>query len=128
MKASDLLAAPFEAGAALRHRRLFHPTGVLADGALERLAPPGTGLPVESCAVVARVSKGLGTPGRLPDFAGLAWRMPPTAFSATPWDVLLVSAGLSAGQSVTNRVLLRPVVCCGLNASGGLIAVRYGGP
>lgn len=128
VKASDLLAAPFEAGAALRHRRLFHPTGVLADGALERLAPPGTGLPVESCAVVARVSKGLGTPGRLPDFAGLAWRMPPTAFSATPWDVLLVSAGLSAGQSVTNRVLLRPVVSWSQAPYCSLMPLSYEGP
>lgn len=110
MKAADLVAVPFQAGAALRHRRFFHPFGVLADGDLERLAPPGEGLPIESGRVVGRVSKGLGTPGALPDFAGLAWRMHPAPFAATPWDVLLVSAGLGGADATLNRVLLRPVV------------------
>lgn len=109
MKAAALLAAPVQAGAALRHRRLFHPTGVLARGTLERLAPPGEGLPMESNGVVGRVSKGIGTPGALPDFAGLAWRLPPAPFAATPWDVLLVSAGFGRSALLANRALLRPV-------------------
>jgi hypothetical protein len=93
---SDIAALPIRAGAALRHRRLFHPVGVLAEGRLERLAPPGEGLPMKSGEVVGRVSKGIGLPGALPDIAGLAWRMSPQ------WDVLLAS---TSGA----RLLLAPV-------------------
>ncbi len=125
MKPSDVVAVPFEVGAALRHRRFFHPAGVLADGTLERLAPPGAGLPVESGRVVGRVSKGLGAPGFLPDFAGLAWRMHPAPFAATPWDVLLVSAGLGTGESATDRVLLRPVTSWSSAAYSSLMPLRY---
>lgn len=109
VKASDLAALPIAAGAALRQRRLFHPVGVVATGSIERLAPPGEGLPVESGDIVARISKAVGTPGSLPDAAGLAWRMSPAPFAATPWDVLLVSAGFGSGSSVANRVALRAV-------------------
>ncbi|HEX3287183.1 MAG TPA: phosphodiesterase [Mycobacterium sp.] len=82
---SDIAALPIRAGAALRHRRLFHPVGVLAEGTLDRTAPPGEGLPLKSGDVVGRVSKGVGLPGDFPDIAGLAWRMSPQ------WDVLLAS-------------------------------------
>lgn len=126
MHASDLLTRPIRAGAALRHRRLFHPCGVLARGTLERLAPPGDGLPVESGTVVARVSKGVGTPGALPDFAGFAWRMSPGPFVATPWDVLLVSAGLGAGNTV-NRLLLRPVVSWSEAMYSSLMPLQHAG-
>ena len=57
MKASDIVALPLQLGSAVRHRRVFHPLGVLAAGRIERTAPPGEGLPVESSDIVARVSK-----------------------------------------------------------------------
>jgi hypothetical protein len=41
----------------------------------------------------------------LSDIAGLAFRMPPGAFAATPWDVLLASAG----SGLLTRVVLQPV-------------------
>ena len=41
MKSFELVSAPARAGAALRHRRLFHPIGVLAHGRLDRTAPLG---------------------------------------------------------------------------------------
>lgn len=119
MKVFDLAAAPIAAGAALRHRRFFHPNGVLARGSIERLAPPRIGLPLESAEVVARVSKGLGTPGALPDAAGLAWRMPPAAFTPTPWDVLLVTAA--------DRVLLRPVLSWSSAVFSSLMPLQYDG-
>ena len=105
MKVSDIAGLPIQLGAALRRRRLFHPVGVLANGSIERLAPPGQGLPVESASIVGRVSKGAGLPGSLPDIAGLAFRMPPGAFAASPWDVLLASAG----SGLLTRVVLQPV-------------------
>jgi hypothetical protein len=93
VQASDVAALPFRLGAALRHSRLFHPKGVLAEGVLERIALTGDGLPMQSCDVIARVSKGIGLPGAMPDVAGLAWRIPPPQDlrSCTPWDVLLAS-------------------------------------
>lgn len=127
MKPSDLLAVPIQAGAAVRHRRFFHPCGVLARGTLERLAAPGDGLPVESGDVMGRISKGLGTPAGLPDFAGLAWRMRPAPFAATPWDVLLVSAGVGRSSLITNRVLLRPVTSWASADFSSLMPLDHGG-
>ncbi|MET0700734.1 MAG: phosphodiesterase [Mycobacterium sp.] len=106
MKASDLVALPLQLGSAVRHRRVFHPVGVLASGRIERMAPPGVGLPIESADIKGRVSKAVGIPGALPDLIGLAWRMPPHAFAATPWDVLLVSAG----SGLLTRFALRPTL------------------
>ncbi len=100
MSLSDLTTLPLKAGSALRDRRVFHPTGVLCAGTVTRVAPDGEGLPLVSGDVVGRISKGAGTPGSLPDFAGLAWRMQRDADAQVPWDVLMVSS--------TARVVLRP--------------------
>jgi hypothetical protein len=102
---SDIAASPVQVGSWLRHRRLFHPVGVLAMGTIERIAPAGQGLPVMSAEVVGRVSKGVGLPAALPDIAGVAWRTPPPLPPSTPWDVLLAS---TAGGAL-GRVLLRPM-------------------
>lgn len=125
VKASDLAALPIAAGAALRQRRLFHPAGVLATGSIERLAPPGEGLPVESGDIVGRISKAVGTPGSLPDAAGLAWRMPPAPFAATPWDVLLVSAGFGSSTFLPNRVALRAVTSWSDALYSSLLPLNY---
>ena len=106
MKVSDIVALPIQLGSALRHRRVFHPLGVLATGRIERIAPPAQGLPIKSSDVLARVSKAVGVPGGLPDLIGLAWRMPPPTTAATPWDVLMVSAG--SGR--LTRFALRPTL------------------
>ena len=105
MRISDIAALPVQARAAIRHARLFHPTGVLANGTIERIAATGERLPMVPAEVVGRVSKGVGLPGALPDIAGVAWRMPPPLPPSTPWDVLLAS---TAGGSL-GRILLRPV-------------------
>jgi hypothetical protein len=104
MDVSDIVTLPLQLGSAVRHRRVFHPSGVLAEGHLKRVAPPGQGLPIESVDVLARVSKAVGTPGGLPDLIGLAWRMPPPASATRPWDVLMVSAG----SGLLTRFALRP--------------------
>lgn len=125
MRVSDIATVPIAAGAALRHRRLFHPDGVSAKGSIERLAPPGIGLPVEGAHVRARVSKALGTPGAMPDAAGLAWRMPPAAFRPIPWDVLLVTAGLGDGSVMADRLLLRPVLSWSSAVFSSLLPLEY---
>jgi hypothetical protein len=104
MELSDIVTLPLQLGSAVRHRRVFHPLGVLAEGHVKRVAPSGEGLPIESVDVLARVSKAIGVPGGLPDLIGLAWRMPPRASSTRPWDVLMVSAG----AGLLTRFALRP--------------------
>jgi hypothetical protein len=106
MKTSDIVALPLQLGSAIRHRRVFHPLGVLASGHVERVAPPNRGLPIEDAEIIGRLSKAIGIPGRLPDLIGLAWRMPPRETEREPWDVLMVSAG---SGSLT-RFALRPTL------------------
>jgi hypothetical protein len=124
---SDLLefgAKPFQWGAALRGRRLFHPVGVLAKGSIERVAPAAQGLPIPSCDVVARVSKAVGTPGAWPDFIGLAFRVAPQEAGATPWDILLVSSGSGV---LARAVALRPTTSWAGQTLTSLMPVRYRG-
>jgi hypothetical protein len=101
----DLVALPFQWGSAIRGKRFFHPLGVLAEGFVERVAPPAQGLPIASSEIVARVSKATGTPGALPDFIGLAVRLPAPQPADKPWDILLVSSGSGV---LSRAVALRP--------------------
>lgn len=121
---SDLVTRPFHWGAALRGRRFFHPVGVLAHGFIERTAPAADGLPLPSSEVVARVSKAAGTPGALPDFIGLAFRVAPQQEGATPWDILLVSAGSGV---LARAVALRPTVSWTGQTLTSLMPLRYRG-
>ena len=127
MKASDLVGVPIEWGAALRGRRLFHPRGVLADGRIERVAPPDDGLPVPSGPAVGRLSKAVGVPGSLPDAAGLAWRMFAGPSGDSPWDVLLVTAGIGDASAVPNRLLLHPVTAWADTRYSSLMPLAYRG-
>jgi hypothetical protein len=123
VQASDVAALPIRLGAALRRRRLFHPYGVMAEGILERIAPPDEGLPMQSCDVIGRVSKGVGLRGGLPDIAGLAWRIPPPQDlrSCGPWDVLLAS-------TVTHsRYILAPVRSWSGATFSSLMPLRFSG-
>jgi hypothetical protein len=120
---SDLVALPFQWGSAIRGKRLFHPVGVLAEGFIERVAPAGEGLPISSSETVARVSKASGTPGPLPDFIGLAFRVTP-AQAAGPWDVLVVSSG----SGVLSRALaLRPAISWSGQTLTTLMPLNYQG-
>lgn len=121
MKATDLLAWPMKLGAAVRHRRVFHPVGVLASGNIERTAPAGQGLPIESGEVLGRVSKAIGVPGDLPDLIGLAWRMPTHALTATPWDVLMASTG----AGILARFGLQPTRSWADTTLSTLMPLRY---
>jgi hypothetical protein len=81
-----IAALSVQTGAAIRHAQLFHPTGVLANGTIARIAATGEGLPMVSGELVGRVSKGVGAPGALPDIAGVACPMPPPLPASTPWE------------------------------------------
>ncbi|MDX1873619.1 phosphodiesterase [Mycolicibacterium sp. 120266] len=123
MPVSDFAAAPFQAASALRHARIFHPVGVLAHATIARVAATGDGLPVaDSDNVEARLSKGIGTPGPLPDVIGLALRLPPEPFAPTPWDILLASAG---SGPLTRIAGLRPVTKWTGSTMTTLMPLRY---
>lgn len=124
MNVSDLVAKPFQCGSALRGRRFFHPVGVLAEGSIERVAPAAEGLPIPSSDVVARLSKAIGTPGALPDFIGLAFRVAPQQAATTPWDILLVTAGSNA---LARAVALRPATSWTGQTLTSLMPLRYRG-
>ncbi|MGE0216342.1 phosphodiesterase [Mycolicibacterium sp.] len=121
---SDIAGLPIQVGAALRQRRLFHPIGVLAHGSIERVAAAGDGLPMPSGPIVGRVSKALGTPGALPDAAGLAWRM---HVGDRDWDVLLATAGVGAAATIPNRLLLHPVTSWPQTQYSSLMPLRHAG-
>lgn len=121
MKASDVIALPLQLGSAVRHRRVFHPLGVLASGHIERVAPQDRGLPIESTDIIGRVSKAVGLPGRLPDLIGLAWRMPPQPGAARPWDVLMASTG--AGP--VTRFALQPTTSWTDTTLSTLMPLRF---
>lgn len=93
----------------------------MAEGILDRIAPADEGLPMNSCDVIARVSKGVGLPGAAPDVAGLAWRIPPPPDlrSCGPWDVLLAST--LAGT----RVGLAPTLSWSGTTFSSLMPLRY---
>ncbi|AGB26164.1 hypothetical protein Mycsm_06000 [Mycobacterium sp. JS623] len=121
VQASDVAALPARLGAALRHSRLFHPHGVLAEGLLERVAPPDEGLPMQSCDVIGRVSKGIGLPGAVADIAGLAFRIPPPQDlrSCMPWDVLLAST------IANSRFILAPSRSWSSTTFSSLMPLRF---
>ena len=121
MQISDLATLPVKIGSAARGRRLFHPVGVLAEGVLERTALDSDGLPMRTCDVIGRVSKGIGLPNGTPDIAGLAFRIPPPQDlrSCGPWDVLLAST--AAGT----RFGLAPVTSWSGATFSSLMPLRY---
>ena len=92
VQVSDIAALPVRVGAATRGGRLFHPVGVVAEGTMERVALDSDGLPMRSCDVIGRVSKGNRRLRWRPDIAGIGVAYPPPRIrSCGPWDVLLAS-------------------------------------
>ncbi|RSN13626.1 hypothetical protein DMC63_27030 [Streptomyces sp. WAC 05977] len=100
--AGRLFRAGFHALASLRGARAFHPNGLLLSGELQALRRDELALPEEPVAVTARMSKGAGLPGRVPDALGLAMRIP--AVGGHPWDLTLTTSG----TGLVGRVLPRP--------------------
>lgn len=89
-------AAVFRALSRARGRRIFHPSGAVFDAALAVGAGlPGTALfrPGARHAAVVRLSRGLGLPEPLPDFLGLAVRVPDAYGAGRHQDLLLVTSG-----------------------------------
>jgi hypothetical protein len=95
------VTSTFDALARLRHGRVFHPRGVLLQGEFTARSAGPLPLPAHTLPVVARLSKGAGTPGSIPDILGLALRI---SSGNGPWDFTFASAG----SAPIARMLLHP--------------------
>ncbi|MFC9361018.1 hypothetical protein ACFTZB_31145 [Rhodococcus sp. NPDC057014] len=87
---------PFQTAATFAgNARVFHPRGLVATGRMKLSTEWWTvesGTPIE---MVARLSRGAGTPTGVPDMLGLTIKIP-LAVPGTQWDLLLASSGASA--------------------------------
>lgn len=110
--AASVVRSTFAVGAKLRHARVFHPDGLDLSGRLHATSEYehlfGTG----ERAVIARLSKGTGTPGSLPDVLGLAFRV--LDRHNRPWDFALATTG---GGPLSRFVIL---------PARGWVHARYG--
>lgn len=98
--AMNFVERAFSGLAAVRRARAFHPTGQAFDA---RLCIDGRGpLPEGEQDVTARLSKGAGLPGPVPDFLGLAFR---AHADGRPIDVLCTT---TAGLRGWRQMLLWP--------------------
>ncbi|SEF19630.1 hypothetical protein SAMN05421837_10138 [Amycolatopsis pretoriensis] len=113
------MAAGFRGLAAVRRARAFHPTGLALRGEL-RAVDDDLPWPSAPTAIVARLSKGAGTPGRLPDALGLAVRIPGAGRDGEPWDLTLTTAG----SGHLGRMLPRPVATWTGGAYSSLVPYR----
>lgn len=90
----------FHAATALRRESIFHPRGECFSGSVRTDLPSG-GRDVRTYKCAARLSKGAGTWGSMPDALGLALRI----LLPTPWDILMVS---SFGPWLPGRLGISP--------------------
>ncbi|MDS0140703.1 MULTISPECIES: hypothetical protein [unclassified Amycolatopsis] len=116
---TGLVSAGFRGLAALRRAPAFHPVGVVQRGEL-RASADDLPWPAGAAPVVARLSKGAGTPGRLPDALGLAVRIPGAGRDGGPWDILLTTAG----RGHLGRMLPRPAATWTGGAYSSLVPYR----
>lgn len=117
------VSAAIGAFGAARRARAFHPLGVALTGtwtAPDDLVPPLA--PGRPWPVVVRISKGVGSPGRLPDVLGLAVRIVDLYGAGEHQDLLLSTSG-SSGLA---RHLLLPTSDHGRATYSSL--VPYGTP
>ncbi|HET6708005.1 hypothetical protein [Amycolatopsis sp.] len=119
---TGLVSVAFRGLAALRRAPAFHPAGVVLRGEFRAVADD---LPWPSgpASVVARLSKGAGTPGRLPDALGLAVRIPGAGRDGGPWYSLLTTAG----RGHLGRMLPRPAAAWTAGAYSSLAPYRRAG-
>lgn len=99
---TGLSASTFAALSALRKKRIFHPVGVAYLGTIQLFAPKELPLANGTHRVIARFSRGAGTPEPLPDVLGFAFKI--LNSEEGDQDFLLASSGRAPGA----RNLLLP--------------------
>ncbi|MGN2638014.1 phosphodiesterase [Nocardia takedensis] len=117
---STLVKSVFDAGARLRNARVFHPRGVLLSGRFHAAADFVPWFGAGERAVIARLSKGVGTPTGLPDVMGLAFRV--LDRDERPWDFALATTG----SSTLGRFVITPALGWSGARYGSLLPYRFG--
>lgn len=119
-------AAATGAASAVRRKRVFHPDGVAHHARLQ-VTGAHHGAPLLDEAgvhdAVVRLSRGAGLPSSLPDFLGLAIRIPDAHGRGAHQDLLLVSSG----SAPVLRHALRPVRGFGHHRYSSVVPYRVGG-
>ncbi|MFI1464048.1 beta/alpha barrel domain-containing protein [Nocardia carnea] len=116
---TPVVRTAFDTGARLRHARFFHPRGIRLAGRF-RAEPEfeelfGSG----DRAVIARLSKGTGTPGTVPDILGLGFRV--LARDEHPWDFALATTG----RGMAGRFVVTPARGWSHARYGSLLPYRF---
>ncbi|WP_280504036.1 phosphodiesterase [Nocardia farcinica] len=115
------LFSQFFAGAArLRHARVFHPNGLPLSGRLHPEPEVENLFGAGERAVLARMSKGVGTPSGLPDVLGLALRV--LDRDDKPFDLALATTG----EGLLSRFLVTPARGWRSARYGSLMPYRLG--
>ncbi|AFT98732.1 hypothetical protein [Nocardia brasiliensis] len=118
--AASAVRTAFAAGARLRRARVFHPNGLALSGRLRAEGEFTTLFGEGDRAVIARLSKGVGTPGGLPDVLGFAFRVLDS--QDRPWDFALATTGRGA----LGRFVITPARGWAHARYGSLMPYRIG--
>lgn len=117
-----VVSGAFDVAARVRRGRVFHPVGMPLTGALHAVdADYGRLLGAAHRPVLARLSKGVGLPGALPDVLGLALRV--LDHRERPWDLALATTG----GGPLGRLLVVPARGWAHACYGSLMPYRFPG-
>ncbi|MGF0316351.1 phosphodiesterase [Nocardia fluminea] len=117
---NTVVRTAFQTGARLRHARVFHPRGVRLAGRFHATSAYVPWFGPGDRAVIARQSKGIGSPGGVPDVLGLAFRV--LDRDEHPWDFTLATTG----RSTLGRFVITPARTWGTARFGTLLPYRFG--
>ncbi|MBC7301022.1 MAG: phosphodiesterase [Nocardia sp.] len=109
----------FETGARIRHARVFHPRGIRLAGRFRATPEYEPWFGAGDRAVIARLSKGLGSPVGMPDVLGLAFRV--LDRDQHPWDFALASTG----RGTLGRFVITPARGWAGACFGSLLPYRF---
>ncbi|MFF2397344.1 phosphodiesterase [Nocardia sp. NPDC058114] len=116
---NTVVRTTFQTGARLRHARVFHPRGVRLAGRFRATSAYEPWFGPGDRAVIARQSKGIGSPGGVPDVLGLAFRV--LDRDERPWDFALATTGRSA----MGRFVITPARTWATARFGTLLPYRF---
>ncbi|WP_280219276.1 phosphodiesterase [Nocardia neocaledoniensis] len=118
---NTLVRTAFETGARVRHARVFHPRGIRLAGRFHATGEFEPWFGAGERAVIARLSKGFGAPGGVPDVLGLAFRV--LDHDDHPWDFALATTG----RGTLGRFVVTPARGWAGARFGSLMPYRFGG-
>lgn len=116
---NTIVRTAFQTGAWLRQARVFHPRGIRLAGRFRATSDYEPWFGPGDRAVIARLSKGLGSPGGVPDVLGLAFRV--LDRDEHPWDFALATTG----RSTLGRLVITPARAWTTARFGTLLPYRF---